>query len=130
MMLGGGIDDGREARGDLPGAAAARHARPDLGVRGGVLAGARRCTVGLLGVLLPLAAMERFVRIAMVSASVFAGLALLESALWVWEKVASEPLPEFVAADGAARARPAAGDPDQDRPHAERSGHAAVLAKA
>jgi hypothetical protein len=37
--------------------------------------------VGLLGVLLPLAAMERFVRIAMVSASVFAGLALLESAL-------------------------------------------------
>jgi hypothetical protein len=39
--------------------------------------------VGLLGVLLPRAGAERFVRIAMVAASVFAGLALLESALRV-----------------------------------------------
>ena len=88
--------------------------------------------VALVGILLPLAGTERFVRVAMVVGSVFAGLALLETALWLWESAASEPLPEFVAEDRrrAARARPAAGDPGQDRPHAERAGHAAVLAKA
>jgi lysophospholipase L1-like esterase len=32
---------------------------------------------------------------------VFGGLALLETALWMWEKAASEPLPAFVAEDGA-----------------------------
>ena len=57
--------------------------------------------VALVGILLPLADAERFVRVAMVVGSVFAGLALLETALWLWEIAASEPLPEFVAADGA-----------------------------
>ena len=36
----------------------------------------------------------------MVVGSVFAGLALFETALWLWEIAASEPLPEFVAEDG------------------------------
>jgi hypothetical protein len=57
--------------------------------------------VARVGILLPLAGAERFVRVAMVVGSVFAGLALLETALWLWEIAASEPLPEFVAADGA-----------------------------
>jgi len=51
--------------------------------------------------LLPLRGAERFVRIAMVVGSVFASLALLETALWMWERAASGPLPEFVAQDGA-----------------------------
>lgn len=57
-------------------------------------------TVALVGIL-PLRGTERFVRIAMVVGSLFAGIAVLEAALWLWERAASEPLPEFVAADGA-----------------------------
>jgi lysophospholipase L1-like esterase len=53
-------------------------------------------TVGIL----PLRGTESFVRIAMVAGSVFAGLALLEGALWMWERAASEPIPVFVANDG------------------------------
>ena len=57
--------------------------------------------VALTGILLPLGGTERFVRVAMVVASVFAVLTLVESALWLWERAASEPLPEFVADESA-----------------------------
>jgi lysophospholipase L1-like esterase len=53
--------------------------------------------VALGGILLPLRGTERFVRVAMVVGSVFAGLALFEAALWPWERAASRPLPEFAA---------------------------------
>ena len=56
--------------------------------------------VALVGILLPLPATERFVRVAMVVGSVFAGLALFEAALWPWERAASLPLPEFAAERG------------------------------
>jgi lysophospholipase L1-like esterase len=58
-------------------------------------------TVGVLGVLLPLARAEGFARVTMVVGSVLVGLALLEAALWLWERLAAEPLPEFVAEHGA-----------------------------
>jgi uncharacterized RDD family membrane protein YckC len=67
--------------------------------------------VALVGILLPLPGTERFVRVALVVGSVFAGLALLEAALWPWERAASEPS-RIRCGDRrrAARARPAAGD--------------------
>jgi hypothetical protein len=57
--------------------------------------------VGLVGVLLPRArGTDRFAPVALVIGSVLVGLALLETALWLWES-AYEPLPEFVAEPGA-----------------------------
>jgi hypothetical protein len=53
--------------------------------------------VALVGILLPRPGTERFVRVAMVVGSAFAGLALFETALWLWEIAASEPLPGFDA---------------------------------
>ena len=58
-------------------------------------------TIGLAGVLMPAPRTERFVRIALAAASVFAGLTLLEGGLWLWERSAAEPLPEFVLDAGA-----------------------------
>jgi hypothetical protein len=57
--------------------------------------------VALVGILLPGPDTERFVPVAMVVGSAFAGLALVETSLWLWEIAASEPRAEFVAADGA-----------------------------
>jgi hypothetical protein len=57
--------------------------------------------VGLVGVLLPLAGgTDRVAPVALVLGSAFVGLALVESALWLWEMAISEPLPEFVAEAG------------------------------
>jgi hypothetical protein len=57
--------------------------------------------IGLVGVLLPLAGgTDRVAPVALVLGSAFVGLALVESALWLWEMAVSEPLPEFVAEAG------------------------------
>jgi lysophospholipase L1-like esterase len=54
--------------------------------------------VGLAGVLLPVQGrLARFAPIALVIGSVIVGLALLETALWLWETVVYKPLPEFDA---------------------------------
>jgi hypothetical protein len=54
--------------------------------------------VSLAGVLLPVQSRSaRFAPIALAIGSVILGLVLLEAALWLWERAASEPLPEFDA---------------------------------
>jgi lysophospholipase L1-like esterase len=64
--------------------------------------------VGLAGVLLPgQSRRARFAPIALAIGSVILGLVLLEAALWLWERAASEPLPEF---DAQAREVPIAPD--------------------
>jgi hypothetical protein len=52
--------------------------------------------VGLAGVLPPVPSRRaRFTPITMVVGSVIVGLVLLETALWLWERVLYEPFPEF-----------------------------------
>jgi lysophospholipase L1-like esterase len=61
--------------------------------------------LGLAGILLPRAG-AGFAPVALALGSVFVGLALLEGTLWLWERAAAEPLPEFVADDGGAPLAP------------------------
>jgi lysophospholipase L1-like esterase len=65
-------------------------------------------TAGLIGVLMPaqrddtdVSRPGRSAAVALVVGSVFVGLALLESVLWVLERAAAEPLPRFDAEAGA-----------------------------